>query len=165
MALRKRKFFAALIAAIALLGSFSAHGQAWPEKPIKFVVGYAAGSATDGTTRFFADKIREATAQTVLVENKPGADANLAAEMVALHHRDTSTGGQHIDLSLFGAALAMSLGGVVELLQQRQGAQAHRQRLAQHHAVRRIPLPRRPDDRGEREPACILLPASATIDV
>ena len=83
MALRKWRFFAALIAAIGLLGSLPARGQAWPAKPIKFVVGYAAGSATDGTTRFFADKIREATGQTVLVENKPGADANLAAEMVA----------------------------------------------------------------------------------
>ncbi len=62
----------------------TAGAQAWPGKqPIKFVVGLAAGSITDQTTRFFSETIREGTGQTVLVENKPGADSNLAAEQVA----------------------------------------------------------------------------------
>jgi len=73
----------ALAFALGLLVSLAANGQAYPAKPIKFIVGYAAGSATDATTRFFADKIREYTGQPVLVENRPGADGNLAAEAVA----------------------------------------------------------------------------------
>ncbi len=68
---------------LAAFESRSAHAQAWPTKPIRFVVGLAAGSITDTTTRYFADSIREATGQTVLVENRPGADSNLAAEAVA----------------------------------------------------------------------------------
>ncbi len=79
-----------LLLAAALLGAApcalaqaQAQAQAWPNKPIKFVVGLAAGSITDATTRFFAEAIREATGQTVLVENRPGADSNLAAEVVA----------------------------------------------------------------------------------
>lgn len=92
MALRRWRFFATLIAAIGLLGSFSAHGQAWPAKPIKFVVGAAAGgSASDAATRFFADKIHEYTGQVTLVENKPGADGNLAADMVVRSGADGYT--------------------------------------------------------------------------
>ena len=78
-------------AALALLAAQGAQAQAWPSKPIKFVVGYAAGSATDGTTRFFGEKIREATGQAVLVENRPGADGNLAAEYVARSDKDGYT--------------------------------------------------------------------------
>ena len=78
-------------AALALLAAQGAQAQAWPSKPIKFVVGYAAGSATDGTTRFFGEKIREATGQAVLVENRPGADGNIAAEYVARSDKDGYT--------------------------------------------------------------------------
>lgn len=74
---------ATLAVALGLLVSLSVNGQAYPAKRITFIVGYAAGSATDGTARFFADKIREYTGQPVVVENRPGADGNLAAEAVA----------------------------------------------------------------------------------
>ena len=79
----RAKILAALVVALGMTAAQLAQAQTYPNKPIKFVVGYAAGSATDATTRFFADKIREFTGQPVLVENRPGADGNLAAEAVA----------------------------------------------------------------------------------
>ena len=88
---KTRRAVAALIAMGGLCVAFNVQAQAWPSKPIKFVVGYAAGSATDGTTRFFGEKIREATGQAVLVENRPGADGNLAAEYVARSDKDGYT--------------------------------------------------------------------------
>jgi len=79
----RRRIAAALVLGGALGAIAAAHAQPYPNRPIRLVVGYAAGSATDMTTRFFAERIRAATGQTVLVENRPGADGNLAAEVVA----------------------------------------------------------------------------------
>lgn len=64
------------------------HAQAksivWPTKTVKFVVGAAAGgSASDAVTRFIGQHISERYKQPVVVENRPGADGNLAAESVA----------------------------------------------------------------------------------
>ncbi len=87
-----RRAFAGLIAAAGLCAALGAQAQAWPAKPVKFVVGAAAGgSASDAATRFFADRIREATGQAMLVENKPGADGNVAAEIVVRSPADGYT--------------------------------------------------------------------------
>ena len=87
-----RRRLAAAMAFAGALGAFApAHAQPYPNRPIRLVVGYAAGSATDMTTRFFAERIRVATGQTVLVENRPGADGNLAAEVVARAGPDAYT--------------------------------------------------------------------------
>jgi tripartite-type tricarboxylate transporter receptor subunit TctC len=87
-----RRAFAGLIAAVGLCAALGAQAQAWPSKPVKFVVGAAAGgSASDAATRFFADRIREATGQAMLVENKPGADGNVAAEIVVRSPADGYT--------------------------------------------------------------------------
>lgn len=79
---------AALAALAGLVGGFStlagAQPRVWPTKTVKFIVGAAAGgSASDAVTRFFASQIGERSKQPVVVENKPGADGNLAAEQVA----------------------------------------------------------------------------------
>lgn len=88
---RRRHVMAALGAALAGGALPAARAQAYPARPVRFVVGYAAGSATDACTRFFAERIREATGQTTLVENRPGADGNLAAESVARAGADAYT--------------------------------------------------------------------------
>lgn len=70
----------------------SAQGEAWPTKPVRFVVGAAAGgSSSDIVTRYYAERIAERSGHSVIVENRPGADGNLAAEFVARSPRDAHT--------------------------------------------------------------------------
>lgn len=72
--------FAALTAIVPL----SAQAQAWPSKqPIKFVVPYPPGGASDVTARVLGVKLAEALGQAVVVENRPGANGILALELVA----------------------------------------------------------------------------------
>jgi tripartite-type tricarboxylate transporter receptor subunit TctC len=57
----------------------TATAQSYPSRQVSLVVPFPAGSATDGVARRLADSLKEATGATVIVENKPGADGNLAA--------------------------------------------------------------------------------------
>ena len=75
-----RKFCAA-IALLALLQT--AHGEDFPARPIKILVGAPAGGTTDTMARAIADPMAAALKQPVLVENRPGAGGNLAAAAVA----------------------------------------------------------------------------------
>src|SRR6478609_5034549 len=70
-----------------LLGAAAAPavGQtaAWPDKPVKLVVGFTAGSATDVTARMFAQKFGEAWGQPVIVENVAGNSGAIGTDKVA----------------------------------------------------------------------------------
>jgi tripartite-type tricarboxylate transporter receptor subunit TctC len=71
--------------AIAALSAFAlpaAHAQSYPNKPIKFVVPFSAGSATDNVGRILAQAMGDAMGQPIAVENKAGANGILGAEMV-----------------------------------------------------------------------------------
>jgi len=76
--------------AIALV-SFSASAQQYPTKPVRIVVGYPPGGSGDFTTRIIADELQKGLGQSVVVENKPGAGGNLAAEQVAKSTADGYT--------------------------------------------------------------------------
>ena len=74
---------AALLVAAAAALSQPALAQDFPARPIKMVVGYAAGGPTDVIARLVGQDIGTALGQTVVVENKTGANGNIATESVA----------------------------------------------------------------------------------
>jgi len=73
----------ALAGAVALTAAPRAFAQAFPSKPLKIVVPFAAGSATDLTARGLGAKLQEILKQPVVIENKPGASGQLGASAVA----------------------------------------------------------------------------------
>jgi len=73
-----------LLAILALAAAAPlAWGQAYPNHAVKIVVPFAAGSATDIMARIIAEELRAAFDQPFIVENKPGASAQIGAEQVA----------------------------------------------------------------------------------
>jgi tripartite-type tricarboxylate transporter receptor subunit TctC len=80
----------AAIAAPSLLIS-RAHASDWPAKPVKIVVPFTPGGSTDITARLVGNRLQEVWGQTVVVENKPGAGGNIAADMVAHSDADGYT--------------------------------------------------------------------------
>jgi tripartite-type tricarboxylate transporter receptor subunit TctC len=65
------------------LTAVPAQAQDYPNRPIRLVVGFAPGGNTDFVARIVADKVRAQLGQTVVIENKPGANGAIAAEIVA----------------------------------------------------------------------------------
>lgn len=73
----------ATVGTAGALGGTAALAQAYPNKPVKFVVPFAPGSATDQLARAFGAKVSESIGQPVVVENKPGVNGMLGAAEVA----------------------------------------------------------------------------------
>ena len=81
-----------LFALATLIGVASASAQgAYPDKPVRFIVGFTAGSATDITARIFAQKFAEAWNVPVTVENVPGAGGSVGGDRVAKSAPDGAT--------------------------------------------------------------------------
>jgi tripartite-type tricarboxylate transporter receptor subunit TctC len=75
-------------ARITMFGAFalwatSGWAQTYPTKPVRMVVGFSAGSTTDLIGRVLATKLGDGLGQSVVMDNRPGAGANIAAELVA----------------------------------------------------------------------------------
>jgi tripartite-type tricarboxylate transporter receptor subunit TctC len=87
---RRLLAFAAVFTCSAAL-PLQAQPSAWPAKPIKLVVGYAAGGATDVIARIIAVKLGEQLGQSVIVDNRSGANSNVGAEIVARSPADGYT--------------------------------------------------------------------------
>ena len=82
--LRISKLAAAALAAVLALPLVPARSQdAYPSRPVRIVVPYQPGGATDIIARIVAAKLTDSLGQTFLVENRPGASGNLALETVA----------------------------------------------------------------------------------
>lgn len=66
-----------------MLASSAGHAQEFPNKPIRFIVPYAAGATLDNVARVVGQEMSKILAQPVVIENKPGADAIIGFEYVA----------------------------------------------------------------------------------
>jgi len=97
-----------LMAASLTLAGASAYAQAWPQKPLKIVVPFAAGGTTDILARAVGAELSKSFGQPVIVENRPGSGGNLGADAVAKSAPDgytllMGTVGTHgINQSLYG---------------------------------------------------------------
>jgi len=72
-----------LLSLIVALAAFSVQGQTYPAKPVRLVVPFPAGSATDQIARVIGQQLQESLGQPFVVENKPGAQGSIAATEVA----------------------------------------------------------------------------------
>jgi len=99
-----------VILAISLIGliiSFNSQAQSYPNQPIRLVIPFAAGGPSDVLARGFSQKLGESLGQPIIIDNKPGAGTNLAAEFVAKSKADGYTiflmmvGTQAINETLF----------------------------------------------------------------
>jgi tripartite-type tricarboxylate transporter receptor subunit TctC len=71
------------LAGMAAFTPAALHAQAYPVKSIRVLVGFTAGAGMDIAVRLKAPKMGEALGQSVIIDNRPGAGGNLAAELVA----------------------------------------------------------------------------------
>jgi len=88
----KHQEFARVVFGLVLAaGIGAAQGQAFPSKPVRLVAGFPAGGGVDATARAFAQKLGEYWGQTVIVENRSGANGMVGAESVARSPKDGHT--------------------------------------------------------------------------
>jgi len=97
--------FTAFVLAAAL--PFHAHSQAWPAKPIRMLVGYAAGGVTDSAARLLADDISPRLGQPIIVENRGGASGQLAHDAL----KQSAPDGYTIELLTTPTVVATLLAG------------------------------------------------------
>ena len=82
---------AAAVAATGLCGSALAQAP-WPSRPVKIMVGFPGGSTPDVAARALAEALAKSLGQPVVVENRPGASGNIAADQVAKASDDHTLG-------------------------------------------------------------------------
>jgi tripartite-type tricarboxylate transporter receptor subunit TctC len=72
-----------LIALLLICFSVNSNSQSWPNKPIRWIVPYTGGGITDIVTRVVTQKMQAALGQPIVVDNKPGANSIIGADMAA----------------------------------------------------------------------------------
>jgi len=72
-----------LIALLLICFSLNSNSQSYPNKPIRWVIPYTPGGITDNVTRMIAVKLQESLGQSIVIENKPGANSIIGADIVA----------------------------------------------------------------------------------
>ena len=69
--------------ALVIFSATGTYAQTYPTKPIRLLVGFAPGGSTDTISRIVTPRLSERLGQQVIVENRPGAAGNIAAELAA----------------------------------------------------------------------------------
>ena len=95
----------ALTIALVALGGGDAFAQGYPNRPVRVLVPFAAGSAVDVLARLVGQKLSEGLGQPVIIENRPGAGSNLATDVLAKSPPDGYTVLQMVN----GIAISPSL--------------------------------------------------------
>src|SRR5262245_50130101 len=80
--LSRRKFLH-LAGGVAALVSRPAIAQAWPSRPIRLLVGFPPGGATDIIARLYGQALSQRLGQPVVIENRPGSGGNIASDAAA----------------------------------------------------------------------------------
>jgi tripartite-type tricarboxylate transporter receptor subunit TctC len=125
-----KKFVALILTMLSLCATALAQTPVFPAKPIRLVVAYPPGGSADVLSRAIAEGVSQRLGQRVVVENKPGANGNIAADLVAKSPADgytllmTAPGPVAVNASLYAslpfdpatAFAPVSLAGVAPLL-------------------------------------------------
>jgi tripartite-type tricarboxylate transporter receptor subunit TctC len=106
----KKRFALGLLAALCWGAIGAAQAQTYPNKPIKFIVPFSAGSATDIVARTVGDAMGKSMGQTIVIENKLGAGGTIAAAQVARSEADGYTILVHSSGHALNPALYPNLG-------------------------------------------------------
>ena len=85
-------WFSAVFIAACAQSAVAADPAAWPTKPLRILVGFPGGSTPDMAARTLAEPLSRALGQPVIIENKPGASGNIAADQVAKATDDHTLG-------------------------------------------------------------------------
>ena len=87
-----RRLLSAALLSLGLAATAGAQSAAWPSKPVKILVGFPGGSTPDIAARALADALAKTWGQPVVIDNKPGASGNVAADAVAKATDDHTLG-------------------------------------------------------------------------
>ena len=86
-----RRLVLALVLALTLMPGLSRAEDGYPTRPIRLIVGFAAGSSGDVVARIVTNKLGQILGQPVIVENRPGASSMIATDYVARAAKDGYT--------------------------------------------------------------------------
>lgn len=93
---------AVMVTACFIAGAGHAQAQSYPTKPIRMMIGFASGGATDVIARILSPRPTAYLGQQIIIENRPGADALLAMEQVVFSSTPGSRKKQGLSLSRSG---------------------------------------------------------------